>query len=157
MFCKKGFLENLAKFTGKHLCQCLFFNKVAGLIPATLLKKRLWHRCFPVNFAKFLRTPFIMEHLWWLLLNIYKQTGLYSAHFQFFRIWCRTNFNGYISNYSSIRKDTWQAETQPIYFFIFLTEADTKVRATLAEMFSCESCKISKNTFFTEHFRWLLL
>ena len=25
--------------------------------PATLLKKRLWHRCFPVNFAKFLRAP----------------------------------------------------------------------------------------------------
>ena len=24
----------------------------------TLLKKRLWRRCFPVNFAKFLRTPF---------------------------------------------------------------------------------------------------
>ena len=23
----------------------------------TLLKKRLWHRCFPVNFLKFLRTP----------------------------------------------------------------------------------------------------
>ena len=31
--------------------------------PATLLKKRLWHRCFPVNFAKFLRTPFLTEHL----------------------------------------------------------------------------------------------
>ena len=28
-----------------------------GLRPATLLKKRLWHRCFPLNFAKFLRTP----------------------------------------------------------------------------------------------------
>ena len=39
--------------------------------PATaiLLKKRLWHRCFPVNFAKFLRTPFFIEHLWWLLLT----------------------------------------------------------------------------------------
>ena len=36
--------------------------------PATLLKKSLWHRCFPVNFAKFLRTPFFTEHLWWLLL-----------------------------------------------------------------------------------------
>ena len=24
----------------------------------TLLKKRLWHRCFPVNFVKFLRTRF---------------------------------------------------------------------------------------------------
>ena len=27
-------------------------------VPETLLKKRLWCRCFPVNFAKFLRTPF---------------------------------------------------------------------------------------------------
>ena len=34
-----------------------------GLRPATLLKKRLWHKCFPVNFAKFLRTPFFTEHL----------------------------------------------------------------------------------------------
>ena len=40
-----------------------------GLSPATLLKKRLWHRCFPVNFVKFLRTPFFIEHLWWLLLQ----------------------------------------------------------------------------------------
>ena len=29
------------------------------LRPATLLKKSLWHRCFPVNFAKFVRTPFL--------------------------------------------------------------------------------------------------
>ena len=28
---KKGVLENFAKFAGKHLCQSLFFNKVAGL------------------------------------------------------------------------------------------------------------------------------
>ena len=27
---KKGVLRNLAKFTGRHLCQSLFFNKVAG-------------------------------------------------------------------------------------------------------------------------------
>ena len=58
MFCKKGILKNVAKFTGKHLCQTLFFNKFAGFRPATLLKKRLWHRCFPVNIVKFLRTPF---------------------------------------------------------------------------------------------------
>ena len=56
-----GVLRNFPKFTGKHLCQSLFFNKVAGLRPATLLKKRLWHRCFPVNFAKFLRTPFLQN------------------------------------------------------------------------------------------------
>ena len=40
------------------MCQGLFFNNVAGLRPATLSKKRIWHKCFPVNFAKFLRTPF---------------------------------------------------------------------------------------------------
>ena len=31
VFLKKGVLKNFAKFTGKHLCQGLFFNKVAGL------------------------------------------------------------------------------------------------------------------------------
>ena len=67
---KKGVLRNLVKFTGKHLCQNLFSSKVTGLRPATLLKKGLWHGCFPVNFAKFLRTLFFIEHLlWWLLLN----------------------------------------------------------------------------------------
>ena len=35
---------------------------------STLLKKRLLHRCFPRNFAKFLRTPSSTEHLRWLLL-----------------------------------------------------------------------------------------
>ena len=33
VFCKKGVLRNFAKFTGKHLCQSLYFNKVAGLRP----------------------------------------------------------------------------------------------------------------------------
>ena len=66
---KKGVLRNFAKFTGKHLCQSLYFNKVAGLRPATLLKQRLWHRCFLVNIAKFLGTPFFTEHFWWLLLE----------------------------------------------------------------------------------------
>ena len=28
----------------------------------------LWHICFLMNFAKFLRIPFFIEHLWWLLL-----------------------------------------------------------------------------------------
>ena len=68
VFFKKGIHKNFAKFTGKHLCQKLFFNKVAGLSPATLLKKRPWRRCFPVNLAKFLRTLFSIEHLRWLFL-----------------------------------------------------------------------------------------
>ena len=49
---REGVLRNFAKFTGKHLCQSLFFN---------FIKKRLWHRCFPVNFPKFLRTENLQE------------------------------------------------------------------------------------------------
>ena len=47
--------------------------------PATLLIKRLWHRCFPVNFAKFLRIPFFTEHLWWLLLQ-WKSFSVWSSY-----------------------------------------------------------------------------
>ena len=39
VFCKKGVLRNFVKFTGKHLCQSLFFNKLAGLRPTNLLKR----------------------------------------------------------------------------------------------------------------------
>ena len=45
MFNKKGVLIDFAKFTGKHLCQSLFFNKVVGLG------------------LQFLRTAYLTEHL----------------------------------------------------------------------------------------------
>ena len=72
VFCKEGVLKIFTKFTGKHLCQSLFFNKFTGLRPETcnFIKKIIWHRDFPVNFAKFLRTPFLTEHLQWLLLHV---------------------------------------------------------------------------------------
>ena len=60
VFYKKGLLRNFAKCAGKRLCESFFFNKVAGLR----------HGCFPVNFTKFLRTPFLIEHLRWLLLSV---------------------------------------------------------------------------------------
>ena len=46
---KKALLRNFAKLTGKHLYQSLFFNKATGLS---------LQKCFPMNFAKFLRTLF---------------------------------------------------------------------------------------------------
>ena len=61
---KKGVLKNFAKFTGKHLCQSLFFKNLqaSGL--------HLWDRCFPVNFAKFLRLPFWKNSPRWLFLKV---------------------------------------------------------------------------------------
>ena len=66
---KKVFLEILEN-SQENTCVRVSFLIKLQTVPATLLKRRLWHRCFAVNFAKFLRTPFVTEHLWWLLLLI---------------------------------------------------------------------------------------
>ena len=40
------------------------FNKVAGLKPRNFIKKRLQHRCFPVNIDKCLsKNTYFEEHL----------------------------------------------------------------------------------------------
>ena len=64
---KKLFLE-ISQNSQENTCARVSFLIKLQAAPATLLKKRLWHRCFPVNFAKFLRTPFLTEHLRWLLI-----------------------------------------------------------------------------------------
>ena len=51
------FLE-ISKNSEKNTCNRVSFLISCRLRPVTLLKKRLWHRPFPVNFAKYLRTPF---------------------------------------------------------------------------------------------------
>ena len=58
---KKGALRNFAKLTVKHLCQSLFLNNS--------IKKETLAQCFPVNFAKFLRIPFLQNISGRLLLE----------------------------------------------------------------------------------------
>ena len=57
---KKVFLEILQNLQEN--------TRVRTSLLIKLLKKKPWHRCFPVNLAKFVRTPFLIEHLRWLLL-----------------------------------------------------------------------------------------
>ena len=107
-FCKKDVLK---KFHKIHLktpgLECLF-NKVSGLRPATLLKNRLQHRCFHVNFVKF----FLQNISWRLLLFVIcltektkepkflllekstKLTILLSFHFEktFYTLYCECMF-----------------------------------------------------------------
>ena len=52
VFCKKTVLKNFTKFTGKYLCQSLFFNKVFSLWILRIFQEHL----------------FFTEHLRWLLL-----------------------------------------------------------------------------------------
>ena len=46
----------------------LHYLLTVPLRPATLLKRRLQHRCFPVYFVKYFRAHFFIERLRWLLL-----------------------------------------------------------------------------------------
>ena len=68
---KKLFLK-ISQYSQKNTCVGIsFLIKVAGLMHASLLKKRLWHRRFPVNFTVFKNTFFI-EHLFWLPVIMYE-------------------------------------------------------------------------------------
>ena len=90
---KKGVLKNYLKFTGKHPCQSLFANKVSGLIPATLLTKTLWHRCFPVNFVNILRTTFSQNASVRLLLKHQKNVqNLFKVNIEDNRIMSLISF-----------------------------------------------------------------
>ena len=52
-FVQKGVLRNFLKFTGKHLCQSLFFNKV---------KKEALAQVFSCKFCKTSKNIFSTEH-----------------------------------------------------------------------------------------------
>ena len=54
-----------------------YFKKVAGIEDRN---RKIQHRCFPVNIAKFLTTAFSIEQLWWMLLELR----------YFFSLWYRT-------------------------------------------------------------------
>ena len=58
------FLEIPQNSKENACARAYFLIKLQSSRLPILLKKRLWHRCFPVNFVKFLRTPFFTEHLW---------------------------------------------------------------------------------------------
>ena len=60
---KKDVLKNFAKFAGKHLCQSLFFHKVAVLKPATLFKKETLAQVFSGEFWKIFKNFFFTECL----------------------------------------------------------------------------------------------
>ena len=68
--CKKGVLKSFLKVTEKQLCQSLFFNKVAGFRPATLLKKETLAQVYSCEFWQIVKKTFFIKHLQWLLLKI---------------------------------------------------------------------------------------
>ena len=53
----KTFLKNFVKFIEKDLCQSLFFKTFCNF------KRRLWHKCFPLNSEIFLKPTFCVKFL----------------------------------------------------------------------------------------------
>ena len=61
--------NNFPKFTAKHLCQILFFNK-------------FWRWCFPVNFEKCLRRTFLKNTSWRLLQMLCRSAEQFFSKFK---------------------------------------------------------------------------
>ena len=76
MVFKLGVLKNFAIFSRKHLPWSLFLIKLHALKTCNFIKKRLQHRCFPVNIGKVLRTPIFGEHL---RMSSSEQSGFSSS------------------------------------------------------------------------------
>ena len=64
---QRGVLKNFAILIRKHLCWSLFLIRLQAFRPATLLKRDTLKQMF---FCNFLRAAFLIEHLWWLLLDL---------------------------------------------------------------------------------------
>ena len=75
MFFKIVVLKNFANFTGKHLCWSLFLI----MLQDKACKEETQTQVFSCIFAKYFRTPFFTEHLWWLLLKNIPPTEKHSS------------------------------------------------------------------------------
>ena len=86
------------------------------------VKKKFQHRCFPVNIVKFLRTSFFIEHLRWLLLDLFLACGSNRLE-----VFCK---KGVVRNFGK-----------------FAGKHKREKKETPAQVFSCEFSKIYKNFF----------
>ena len=79
---RKSFLGNFAKFTGKHLCQSLFLNKVArNFSKNTFFTEHLWstasglavqpHLVFQCAFSSKVDVNFVLKMYEWSLIKVW--------------------------------------------------------------------------------------
>ena len=60
---RKGVPRNFRKFTGKHLCQSLYFSKVAGLV-CNFINIETLAQVFSCEFSKISKNIFFTEYVW---------------------------------------------------------------------------------------------
>ena len=113
---KKGVLKYFTNFTGKHLCWSLFQN-------CNFIEKRLWHRCFPMKFAKFLRTPTLKNICERLVLKMTfihndKDTNRSSRSQMIFKIGVVVNFAILTGKHLSWSLILWNDSNKDVFLWI---------------------------------------
>ena len=72
VFCKKGVFKKFRKITSKTPVPESLFQHSCRAQAYNFIKKEFLAQVFSMNFAKFLRTPFLTEYIWRLLLKSVK-------------------------------------------------------------------------------------
>ena len=119
------------------------FNKVALKshfdMAATLLKKRPLHRCFPVNFVKFLRTPFLKEHLRWLLLFSLTKRDPFHCY----------NFGTTVQQCSTEQEEQLFLKSNGV-LFQYCRWLQFNLEKNSSKVLLCEICETFQNSFLLE-------
>ena len=105
-FVRKVFLEILENSQENTCARVPFLIKLQDQ-PATLSKKRLWHSCFAVNFAKFIRTPSLQNTSGRLLLFSLGGNGVGQYYRLVFDQWIqKKNSKVKVENENNSHKNT---------------------------------------------------
>ena len=81
-----GVLGNFARFTRKHLCQSLCFNKTAGLA-CNFIKIETLAQVFSCEFCEVSKNTFFTEHLWATASAHYKAQNLTILNGECKQVW----------------------------------------------------------------------
>ena len=114
-------VRNFTNFTGKHLCQSLFFNKVGGLA-WNCIKKETLVQVLSYEFCEIFKNTFFTEHLWWLLLklNIYTLAAISFKLFAFSKLNVTCNYKKSLVFNGSLRQTRYDFLTKKLRHFLFL-------------------------------------
>ena len=138
VFLAKGVLKICSIFTGK--CWGVISIKLLCNFNETTLR----HGCSPVNLLHIFATYFPRNASGWLLLHIFKRLNLSTKKQppeMFYKKVVLRNFP----------KFKWKHLRQSLFFNKVTKACNFITKETLAQVFSCEFCGISKNTFSTKH------
>ena len=92
VFCKKGVFKKFPKITSKTPVPESLFQHSCRAQACNFIKKEFLAQVFSMNFAKFLRTPFLTEYIWRLLLKSVKTACLYFLFSLFQILWSKHFF-----------------------------------------------------------------